>query len=359
MRAKKSIDSSSTAPVAVLRGHAAAVSCLQFLPRGLLASGSSDGSVNIWNLETRRPIEILSPHKGKPILSISALPMDKRIVTCGRDGNSSVFDLERSAVPLVVLPNGAYHFCNACTDRIHTDITSVFTPSSEEAAILRWDLRCPSSPVSNLMPTVVKPDQKLGTTGAVFYQSMCSKVESDPVSSSSALIVGYESGAVISFDLRQGRELCRVKETTDPVLTLDASVLSSVIVYAGPGDSLYIHKQKEVDSWQLKNKVMLSSPGVGCARFRGDCKIFATANWDNSVRIYSKKGKLLSSLMYHRSSVYAVDFGLPSDTEFRNLLASGSKDCSIALWDVLSHTYDDVVSDEQVSTKGCSFTDVT
>lgn len=57
--------------------------------------------------------------------------------------------------------------------------------------------------------------------------------------------------------------------------------------------------------------------------------------------------------------MYAVDFGLPSDTEFRNLLASGSKDCSIALWDVLSHTYDDVVSDEQVSTKGCSFTDVT
>ena len=69
------------------------------------------------------------------------------------------------------------------------------------------------------------------------------------------------------------RELCRVKETIDPVLTLDASTLSSVIVYAGPGDSLYIHKQKEVDSWQLKNKVILSSPGklVCCVLFTFIC----------------------------------------------------------------------------------------
>ena len=88
---------------------------------------------------------------------------------------------------------------------ILSDITSVFTPSSEEAAVLLWDLRCPSTPVSKLTPTVVKPDQKLGATGAIFYQSMCSKIESDPLSSSSALVVGYESGAVISFDLRQGR----------------------------------------------------------------------------------------------------------------------------------------------------------
>jgi hypothetical protein len=42
--------------------------------------------------------------------------------------------------------------------------------------------------------------------------------------------------------------------------------------------------------------------------------------------------------------VYAVDFGAPEDLETRGLLASGSKDCTIALWDVLSDTYDQTLA---------------
>ena len=50
-------------------------------------------------------------------------------------------------------------------------------------------------------------------------------------------------------------------ETADPVLALDASAGSAALVYAGPGEGLYMHKKTGDGSWPLKNKVTLTTPG--------------------------------------------------------------------------------------------------
>jgi len=69
-------------PIYVLRGTEAAINVLKFAPRsvredGLLLSGSVKGTVNLWNLKTKRTEMTLDGHDGQGILAADFHP-------CGR-----------------------------------------------------------------------------------------------------------------------------------------------------------------------------------------------------------------------------------------------------------------------------------
>lgn len=50
--------------------------------------------------------------------------------------------------------------------------------------------------------------------------------------------------------------------------------------------------------------------GHQSVRLRGDGKLFATAGWDNRLRVYSAKTmNELAVLQWHRAGCYAIDFG--------------------------------------------------
>ena len=70
-----------TSPITVLRGHNDAVNCVSFLSESLLASGSVDGVLIVWNLETRRPEYEGVLHGRKSVLSSSLLSHRNNLVT--------------------------------------------------------------------------------------------------------------------------------------------------------------------------------------------------------------------------------------------------------------------------------------
>ena len=70
---------------------------------------------------------------------------------------------------------------------------------------------------------------------------------------------------------------------------------------------------------------------------RKDYRLFATANWDSSISIYSyNRMKCVGVLNQHRAAVYALAFGPPSScgNVHQDLLAAGSKDSTISLWNI-------------------------
>ena len=64
----------------VLRGHEEAVNSVHFLHHGLLASGSGNGVLKLWNIDTKRCTVTINAH-GSSMQSIDYLPNSKQLVT--------------------------------------------------------------------------------------------------------------------------------------------------------------------------------------------------------------------------------------------------------------------------------------
>lgn len=88
-------------------------------------------------------------------------------------------------------------------------------------------------------------------------------------------------------------------------------------------------------------KVEIPNPGIADITMGKDGRIFVTAGWDGRLRVFrylqsntnpsvkkeKRVGKLVAVLAYHQAGVNAVEF-----RKHDNLLASASKDKTVALW---------------------------
>jgi WD40 repeat protein len=165
-----------------------------------------------------------------------------------------------------------------------------------------------------------------------------------------ALAVGYESGDVVvwSIDVSitaalEGKQASDnlipiVKYTlhSEPVLCMDISTDWKALS-GSADDQISVWNSKD----QLPEKhIAVKHRGIGDVCIRLDDRIFATAGWDHKyvfssaanfgrVRIFNFTTLApLAILRYHRDGVTVVKFS--SD----KLLASGSKDCKIAIWEI-------------------------
>lgn len=78
--------SRSNAPLAVMRGHTSFVFCLAYSPRGnLLASGSYDETIRIWNIKKRKCLRTLPAHSD-PVTSVAFSYDGSLLCSCGHDG---------------------------------------------------------------------------------------------------------------------------------------------------------------------------------------------------------------------------------------------------------------------------------
>ena len=89
------------------------------------------------------------------------------------------------------------------------------------------------------------------------------------------------------------------------------------------------------------------NPGMGVVRVRPDSRMAVTGGWDGRVRVFSwknpEKVKPLAVLQFHSESVECMAFSgrLGEGGKLggrRGVLAAGSKDGKVSLWDVYSDT---------------------
>ena len=131
------------------------------------------------------------------------------------------------------------------------------------------------------------------------------------------------------------RFLCSIKSHEQPLTTIDCSAVDDTIITAGADDVIQqlSLEDKGAPSYTPINAIELPSIGAGAIRYRHDGKLVASARWDHTIRIFeAKRLKPLAVLRFHRGSVYTSEY--IKHGSLQGYFVSGSKDSTIAVWDV-------------------------
>ncbi|XP_030554175.1 WD and tetratricopeptide repeats protein 1 [Drosophila novamexicana] len=154
----------------LLTGHDGCVNCLEWTDDGmLLASGSDDYKVMIWDPFRKRRIQTINTKHLGNIFSVKFLPRHNNsiVATCGADKYIYVYDINHG--------NETLFTCNCHTMRVKRlatapDSPHIFWSAGEDGSILQLDMReahrCRG------------PDDQQPTTGGVRLLSLCTQVES-------------------------------------------------------------------------------------------------------------------------------------------------------------------------------------
>lgn len=300
-------------PLYTLRGHSGAVNTAEFVDTTLF-TGSSDGEIFSWDLETFRRRHTLEGHQGKSILWIGHA--DETLITQGRDGTVCTWrrDGDKWKISATLLTN-AKGFCQ-CS---HSS-TLIATPSEQDWKISLWDLQSQA-----VITSTPKPPQSPG-------MAMCTKLCAD----GSVILVGYENGSLVSFDARCGKRVATATPFAEPVMCVDFDD-----VHCKKGICGSVTKElcvfENLQELSERRRVAVVNDGFCSVGVRPDGKIVASGGWDGRVRVFGWKSlKPLAVLDFHKESVQFVRFSGANLCGKGMLLASCSKDKTVSLWSLYS-----------------------
>lgn len=299
-------------PIYTLRGSASPLSYLKFAGTDTLFSGNYDGVIHEWSMETKRIINKVTAHPGHSVLYLDLID-DTKMLTQGRDGLVKIWSRKSNGWSEI----GMIKYCDTgfCGSCLLAD-GRLATPSSKQSEVDLYDLDT-MKVITTLKPDVSK--EKFG---------MCMKIKTFHENDGYKILIGYENGSVALWDTRQSSMVDSLIVHKDPVMCLDYSPILNKGFSGSATENLC--------SWTiLDNKInkhmsiSATNPGFNDTLVRKDGKIVVFAGWDGNIRIFgAKKMKPLAVLSYHKGSVHCLTFSED------NILACGSKDEQITLWDI-------------------------
>lgn len=302
-------------PIFTLRGHSSPITTVEFVA-DLLFSGSSDGEIFAWDLETFRKRHTLMGHGGKGILWIDHTR--NTLLTQGRDGTVATWALsDNKWDQLGTIVTNAKGFCQCHIPRTLSSL--IAAPSEQDWKITVWDLETRKAVASTR-----EPKERLG-------MAMCIRLCDD----CSTVLTAYENGSIVAYDLRSGGSpITTVTLYTEPIMCMDFYEAHEV------GRGICGSMTKELCEFERheeglleKRRVSVINDGFCSVHVRPDGKIVASGGLDGRVRVFSWKTlKPLAVLDVHKESVQTVRFSKDKVCEAGSLLAAGSKDRTVSLW---------------------------
>ena len=226
----------------------------------------------------------------------------------------------------------------------------VAVPGSKDSDIEMYEL--PSEKQVALIP---EPGQSSGRVGMVMALALFRHAAEEVVH----VACGYENGRACVF--KQNKQAAKWEQIygaqphSQPILSLGLAP-SLDVFFTSSADAVVAKHPLYAATGTLK-EVQTKHSGQQGLRARNDGKIFATAGWDNRVRVYSAKTlEEVAVLKWHREGCYALDFARlqtasedlsgnilthqtvaqarEARTKETHWLAAGSKDGKISLWDI-------------------------
>lgn len=310
--------------IRTLAGHSDTVSSVAISPDGkILASGSLDKTIKLWNLETGNLLATLVGHSS-PVLSVAFSPIAQILASSSnlevRDGCIKLWDVEPARLRQT-LGSGL----------INLRVSSLaFSPDGQtlasghaEAKIRLWQLNS-----GKLRQTLKGHGWDVNSLAFSFDGRF--------------LVSGGLDGAIKIWNWRTGEEVRTLKRPPSSewigslVSWFDSSVGSIWSVAVSPNRKTFASagSQQPIELWDLETGKLLRiltehSGTVYSVAFNADGKILASGGEDNTIKLWNVlTGELLETLE-HLGPVKSVAFSPTGQT-----LVSGSADTTIKLWQI-------------------------
>jgi WD40 repeat protein len=291
---------------ATLSGHNglfASVNAVAIAPDGkILASGSDDRTVRLWNVQTGKEIGILSGHE-KPVRTVAFHPHTANILASGGcDRTIRIWDVaERQLIRTWI---GHRHQVNAIA---FSPDGSILASGSADKTIKLWEFET-GNPIATLS------GHALSVHAVIFSPSH------------SILVSASADSTVKVWDLTQFALIRTLSAHTAAAIAIAFSPDGQTLATGGEDRTIQLW---DADAWKLILTLSGHPWCVAAIAFARDGNTLFSGSWDKTVKVWDvATGKELTVLTGHIDSVTCLAIA-PSD----RILASGSKDKTLKLWE--------------------------
>ncbi|MBN1137697.1 MAG: hypothetical protein JXM73_14010 [Anaerolineae bacterium] len=315
----------------VLTGHTGAVESVAFHPAdGRTAlSGSADGSLILWDLETGDAIRRLTGHSDV-VHSVAFLPDGERAISASGDGSLIVWDLASGEI----VQRLTGHTGAVWDVAVHPDGRHVLSASADNTLRL-WDI---STPLNAGLETGQTIQQFVGHEGAVY----CVDISSD----GRRALSGSADHSVIWWDIATGNIVHHFGGQSNTYTHQDLALYTPQLVgHQGPVWDVAISPAGRIamsvsedqyailwdlETGELVREYQILRSGLFSAGFIPDGRLAVLGTLDGRVVLLTPYyGQTEREFLGHQGRVLALDLSPDGQS-----ILSGSADGSLRLWDL-------------------------
>ena len=290
--------------IATLEGHTDGVAAVSFSPDGsLLASGSSDGTILLWDMRSRERVATLGHTDG--VAAVSFSPDGSLLASGSSDGTILLWDM-RSRERVATLG----HTDGVAAVSFSPD-GSLLASGSSDGTILLWDMRS---------------RERVATFGVAILERHTDGVAAVSFSPDGALLAsGLGDRTVLLWDVA----------TREQVATLGHRLWVNAVSFSPDGTLLASGLwHRTVLLWDVATREQVATLEghtnvVYSVSFSPDGALLATGGWDGMVILWDVLTREKIIAFGHTDAIRSVSFSPDGTT-----LAAGGQDGTILLWNV-------------------------